>query len=97
MSDETKIKGMGAIHHDGGIAFRVWAPNFLHEPQDGYLIGFPAPGTWRLWFNSDWQGYSDAFEGHPGADVAAKPGEYDGKPFHAALSIGPYSVLIFSQ
>ena len=27
MSDETKIKGMGAIPHAGGVAFRVWAPH----------------------------------------------------------------------
>ena len=27
MSDETKIKGMGAIPHPGGVAFRVWAPH----------------------------------------------------------------------
>ena len=27
MSDKTKIKGMGAIPHAGGIAFRVWAPH----------------------------------------------------------------------
>jgi hypothetical protein len=29
--------------------------------------------------------------------VVTEPGPYDGLPFHAALSIGPYSVLIFSQ
>ena len=27
MNDETKIKGMGAIPHAGGVAFRVWAPH----------------------------------------------------------------------
>jgi 1,4-alpha-glucan branching enzyme len=27
MSDKTKIKGMGAIPHAGGVAFRVWAPH----------------------------------------------------------------------
>ena len=26
MSDETRIQGMGAIPHAGGVAFRVWAP-----------------------------------------------------------------------
>jgi hypothetical protein len=28
--------------------------------------------------------------------VVTEPGEYDAFPFHAALSISPYSVLIFS-
>lgn len=27
MSDKTKIKGMGAILHAGGVGFRVWAPH----------------------------------------------------------------------
>ncbi len=27
MGEETKIEGMGAIPHQGGVAFRVWAPN----------------------------------------------------------------------
>jgi 1,4-alpha-glucan branching enzyme len=75
----------------------VVVANFFHEPQDGYVIGFPAAGTWRLRFNSDWQGYSDDFQDHRSADVIAEAGPYDGFPFHAALSIGPYSVLIFSQ
>jgi 1,4-alpha-glucan branching enzyme len=69
----------------------------VHEPQNGYVIGFPATGTWTLRFNSDWQGYSDDFQNHPSSDIDAEPGDYDGLPFHAELSIGPYSVLIFSQ
>jgi len=75
----------------------VVVANFLNQPQDGYVIGFPAAGTWKLRFNSDWQGYSENFEGYRSTDAATEPGEYDGFPFRAALSIGPYSVLIFSQ
>ena len=30
-------------------------------------------------------------------NVVTELGPYDGFPFHAALSMGPYSVLIFSQ
>ena len=69
----------------------------LTAEQEGYVIGFPASGTWKLRFNSDWQGYSEDFGGHPSADVVAETGSNDGLPFHATCSIGPYSVLIFSQ
>lgn len=48
-------------------------------------------------FNSDWQGYSKDFEGHWSGDLVPEPGEYDGFPFHAELSIASYSALIFSQ
>jgi 1,4-alpha-glucan branching enzyme len=97
------------LHEESNvIAFHRWdkggpaddvvvVANFSNEPQNGYIIGFPAEGTWKLRFNSDWQGYSDDFQGNPSTNVDAEPGEYDGFPFQAALSIGPYSVLIFSQ
>jgi 1,4-alpha-glucan branching enzyme len=75
----------------------VVVANFLNEPQEGYVIGFPAVGTWMLRFNSDRQGYSDDFAGHPSTNVVTKPGAHDGFPCHAALSIAPSSVLIFSQ
>ena len=64
--------------------------NFLNEPQEGYVIGFPAAGTWKLRFNSDWQGYSEDFAGYPSTNVVAAPGAYDGLPlprraFHWSL------------
>jgi 1,4-alpha-glucan branching enzyme len=67
------------------------------QAQDGYVIGFPAGGTWKLRFNSDWQGYNDDFKNHPSTDIIAESGDCDGLPWHGAVSIGPYSVLIFSQ
>jgi 1,4-alpha-glucan branching enzyme len=75
----------------------VVVANFFSDVQDGYVIGFPAAGTWKLRFNSDWQGYSDDFKNHPSTDVVAEAGARDGLPCQAAVSIGPSSVLIFSQ
>ena len=97
LHDESKVIAFHRWDKGGPADDVVVVANFFHEPQDGYVIGFPAAGTWKLRFNSDWQGYNDDFQGHPSTEVVAEPGEYDGIPFHAALSIGPYSVLIFSQ
>lgn len=97
LHDERKAIAFHRWDKGGPADDVVVVANFLHEPQDGYVIGFPAAGTWKLRFNSDWQGYSDDFQGHPSSDVVAEPGETDGFPFHASLSIGSYSVLIFSQ
>jgi len=41
--------------------------------------------------------YNDDFQENPSTNVGADAGECAGLPCHAALSIGPYSVLIFSQ
>ncbi|MDD2735924.1 MAG: alpha-amylase family glycosyl hydrolase [Desulfuromonadaceae bacterium] len=97
LHDERKVI---AFHRwdKGGVADDVVViANFFREAQDDYVIGFPAAGDWKLRFNSDWQGYSDNFHSHPSADVGTEAGENDSLPFHAAVSIGPYSVLIFSQ
>lgn len=89
------------------IAFRRWdqggphddvvvVANFSHESRTGYAIGFPAAGTWKLRFNSDWRGYGEHFGDTPSGDVTATPDGYDGLPAKAAVEVGPYSVLVYS-
>jgi 1,4-alpha-glucan branching enzyme len=97
LNEEAKVLAYHRWDRGGAGDDVVVVANFRGESRDGYQIGFPAPGAWKLRFNSDWQGYSDAFEGHPGFDAVAEPGECDGLPAHAEVALGPYSVLIFSQ
>jgi hypothetical protein len=75
--------------------YSLWGKSVIHCGA-GFKID-TYEGVWTLRFNSDWQGYGDDFLNHPSTDIVAEPGEYDGFPFHGTLSIGPYSVLIFSQ
>jgi len=90
------------------IAFHRWegggvgddvvvVANFFHEAHDGYVIGFPASGVWKLRFNSDWYGYNDSFGNHLSTDITTSPTPRDGFAHSAPLSIAPYSVLIYSQ
>jgi 1,4-alpha-glucan branching enzyme len=97
LDDERKVLAFHRWDQGGPTDDVVVVVNFLHEQQDGYLIGFPAAGTWRLRFNSDWQGYNDDFSNHPSSDILAEAGNCDGLPWQAKVSIGPYSVLIYSQ
>lgn len=97
LHDERKVIAFHRWDKGGPADDVVVIANFFHEPQEGYIIGFPAAGMWKLRFNSDWQGYSKDFGDHPSADVVTESGPIDGLPFHATCSIGPYSVLIFSQ
>ena len=97
LHDERKVIAFHRWDKGGPADDVVVVANFFHEAQDGYVIGFPAAGTWKLRFNSDWHGYNDDFNNHPSTDVIAEPGPCDGLPWHAAVSIGPYSVLIYSQ
>jgi len=97
LDDERKVLAFHRWDQGGPADDVVVVANFLHEAQVGSVIGFPAAGTWKLRFNSDWEGYNDDFSNHPSTDVVAEAGDCDGLPWHAAVSIGPYSVLIFSQ
>jgi 1,4-alpha-glucan branching enzyme len=97
MDDDHKVIAFHRWDKGGPADDVVVVANFHHEPLDNYVIGFPTAGLWKLRFNSDWQGYSDDFQNHPSSDIVAEPGEKDALPFHAALSIGAYSVLIYSQ
>jgi 1,4-alpha-glucan branching enzyme len=108
---ENQADNMIAYHrwHQGGPGDDVVVVvNLSHEAHEKYTLGFPSPGTWRLRLNSDWIGYSRAFGNHACSDVVAgaKKGDKsqdanaagrDGFPAAGAISIGPYSVLIFSQ
>ena len=71
--------------------------NFSAEPREGYQLGLPAAGLWRVRFNSDSSFYSTEFNNQPCADLTATEGGYDGLPATATIAIAPYSVLILSQ
>jgi 1,4-alpha-glucan branching enzyme len=96
----NEAENMIAFHRweQGGINDDVVVvANFSNQPHYNYTLGLPAEGFWPLRFNSDWQGYSDAFGDFLSTDTRGEPGEYDGFPWHGLVSIGPYSVLIFSR
>lgn len=100
------------VHHvnngDKVIAFHRWdqggpkddvviLSNFKNAVWSNYRIGLPRAGTWKVRFNSDWNGYSSDFGNTPSPDVTADNNPYDGMPFSASLQVGPYSTLILSQ
>jgi len=95
-------------HSDKVIALHRWDQggagddvvvllNFANCGYDGYQLGLPRPGLWRVRFNSDWVGYSPDFSDWDCFDVEAREGVQDGMPFHGAVGLGPYSAVILSQ
>jgi 1,4-alpha-glucan branching enzyme len=74
--------------------------NLSHQAHENYQLGFPAPGIWRLRFNSDWSGYSRGFGNQACADVMASATvntKRDNFPAEGIINIGGYTALIFSQ
>lgn len=81
---------------DDGQAVLIVA-NFGDQAWPEYQIGFPTVGHWQLRLNSDWMGYDDSFGNHPARDIDAESQPRDGLPASAAVTIGSYSVLIYSR
>ena len=71
--------------------------NMTNENRDEYVIGFPRAGLWKTRFNSDSYNYGQNFANHPTPDVQTHDETIDGLPCSGNISIGPYSVVIFSQ
>lgn len=90
------------------LAFHRWAEqgpgdsvvvvvNMALQSHESYTLGFPRGGLWQARFNSDSYNYGPDFANHPSPDVEAQEGDCDGLPWHGQVSIGPYTVVIFSQ
>ena len=98
-------------HFDDGakiIAFHRWdkqgptdsvvvVVNMANQNRDDYVIGFPRAGLWKTRFNSDSYNYGPNFANHPTPDVEAHEEGTDGLPCSGKISIGPYTVVMFSQ
>jgi 1,4-alpha-glucan branching enzyme len=98
-------------HFDEGakvLAFHRWdksgptdsvvvVVNMQNQNHDDYVIGFPQGGLWKTRFNSDSYNYGPNFANHPTPDVKAQETAVDGLPCSGKISIGPYTVVVFSQ
>lgn len=71
--------------------------NFSGTGYSSYNIGFPSGGTWKVLFNSDWNGYDSAFGNWTAYDTSASWGAKDGMSYNANVGIGPYTVIILSK
>ena len=71
--------------------------NLASQSYDSYSIGFPRGGSWRVRFNSDWNGYSGDFGNHFSYDTAASEPGSDGMQYSGNIGIGPYTAVILSQ
>jgi 1,4-alpha-glucan branching enzyme len=95
-------------NRDKLIAFHRWdrggprddvivVANFANRAYDSYALGFPRSGSWRVRFNSDWNGYSADFGNHFSYDTTAHGEARDALPASGNIGVGPYSVIILSQ
>jgi 1,4-alpha-glucan branching enzyme len=71
--------------------------NFSNQAFPSYTVGLPRGGSWKVRFNSDWNGYSPDFQNTASNDTWADGNARDGLNYSASVGLGPYSVVILSQ
>ncbi len=96
-NDEAKLIAFHRWDQQGPNDSVVVVVNMTTQSRDGYVIGFPRPGLWKARFNSDSYNYGPDFANHATYDANAKENGADGLPCSGEISIGPYTVVIFSQ
>ena len=95
--DGAKLMAFHRWDKQGPTNSVVVVVNMTNQNRDGYVIGFPRAGLWKTRFNSDSYNYGPNFYNHPTPDVEAHGEGTDGLPCSGEISIGPYTVVIFSQ
>lgn len=71
--------------------------SFGEGRKENYRIGLPQGGQWKLRFNSDARLYDAQMDDTPSTDVEAVAEPLDGLPYSAAIDIGAYSCLVYTQ
>ncbi|MGZ9160437.1 MAG: alpha-amylase family glycosyl hydrolase [Candidatus Limnocylindrales bacterium] len=104
----SNVEILRADHDSKVIAFHRWhqggpgddvvvIANLADRFVDDLRVGFPAPGRWRVRFNSDSAGYAPDFGGHEAFDTDADGKPLDGQEQSALVAVGPYSMVILSR
>jgi 1,4-alpha-glucan branching enzyme len=97
VNNTNKVIGFHRWQNGGAKDDVVVIANFANTSYASYNIGFPRGGTWKVRFNSDWNGYSGDFGNTNSYDTTANAGAKDGMSFNGNIGIGPYTVIILSQ
>ena len=97
VNNTAKVIGYHRWANGGAGDDVIVLANFSNTSFPNYRIGLPRSGTWKVRFNSDWNGYSADYGNYGAFDVNADGFGNDGLPFSGNFRIGPYSTVIFSQ
>ncbi|GGS56120.1 alpha-amylase family glycosyl hydrolase [Streptomyces cinerochromogenes] len=96
-NDADKVVAFHRYAYGGPRDSTIVVLNFGNRRYDGYRIGLPRAGVWRVRFNSDWAGYDPEFDNAPSLDTHTDGIAQDGQPWSGVIGVGPYSAVTLSQ
>lgn len=71
--------------------------NFSNQLHQGYRIGLPHEGIWKVRFNSGWKGYDEDFSEVDLVEVQSEPFEMEGFPFSILVDLPQYGGVLLSR
>ncbi|MFO0961941.1 MAG: alpha-amylase family glycosyl hydrolase [Phycisphaerales bacterium] len=97
VNNTGKVVGFHRWQNGGPGDDVIVVANFSTNGYSSYRIGLPRSGTWKVRFNSDWNGYGADFSNWGTFDMNAAGIAWDGMGYSGTFGIGPYTALVFSQ
>ncbi len=97
LNEQDKLIAMHRWNERGARDDVIVLFNFAEGRKEGYSIGFPQAGEWKLRFNSDATLYHDQMDETPSGNITAVEEPRDGYAFSAAVTIGAYACLVYTQ
>ncbi len=97
VNNDDKIIAFQRWGYGGAGDMVVVVLNLFNKTFKDYSIGFPKKGEWKVRLNTDWEGFDKDFANTFSYNPVAKKGKKDNMPYHANITIGPYTALILSQ
>jgi 1,4-alpha-glucan branching enzyme len=95
-NDEGLVLAYSRFHGDDEQNPVVVILNFSHETKQGYRIGIPYNGNWKVVFNSGWNGYDEDFSQVELSHIERMEG-VDGFAHAIMVDIPSYGGLILAR
>ncbi|MSR44680.1 MAG: 1,4-alpha-glucan branching protein [Phycisphaerales bacterium] len=97
VNNTDKVIAFHRWQNGGELDDTIIIANFSATPKLNYRIGVPRAGLWKCRFNSDWTGYSSDYANTLCVATSTDSAPWDGLAQSALVSVGAYSVIMFSQ
>ncbi|MFN8110764.1 MAG: 1,4-alpha-glucan branching protein GlgB [Thermoleophilia bacterium] len=96
LDGDSRAENVVALLRRGAGDNVVCVANLSPVPRQGYVVGMPEAGEWRELVNTDAPAYGGSGWGNMGA-VTAVPGDWQGMPAKATLTLPPLSVVLLGK
>ena len=97
VDDEAKVLVVHRWAEGGAHDDTLVVLNFSTQVHRELAVGMPAPGPWKVRFNSDSPLYAPEFGGVDAFDVEADGPPMDGCEQSAVIALGPYSAVVLTR